>query len=156
MSVANFPDTQYFVVLTASGGYQHPIGSFTVTTETELNAIQLYLTKVGTATGTERFRVNLYGNSESVSPIDTSDWVGVSELENHVNASDWYGYITFDFNRVGLNTDAQYYLTVECENYASPGDSYYWGVALDWPENMNTVAVANQAGAAMVIIGNRE
>ena len=157
MAITDFPDTQYYAMI--KGPVK--LGKIELTADTKLGNIICWLTKIGVSAGTERFRINIYSESTYESVRASSDWVNISELENHVDGTEWYGYITFDFDRIHIGSGTGdwngVYADLEMDGYTSPvDDSYYWAVALDWPEAINTTPAADEAGAAMTILGYRE
>ena len=155
MGTLQFPETQYFIEVTASGTDQH-IGTLTMAHDAELGNLIVWLTKVGTNAGSERFRLKLFPTTNLEAAWAVSDWVDVSDFDNLETASDWIGWLKFDFARQHLRSGEDYAVCIEAENYTNPNDdSFYFAVALDWPEAINTPSVSTERGAAMSVLAYR-
>jgi len=151
MGFLDFPESQYFVC--PSDDDPTPIGSFNDTEAIELQYIMTTIQKVGAHAGDERMRLQIYPNNDYDAVLYSSDWFDVSDFEN-ISSSSWIGNVRFDFDRNHLRADTTYYLALQLDNYVDPGDeSYYWGIALDWPDPVNAYDEANKAGAQASIIG---
>jgi hypothetical protein len=149
MSAANFPSDQYFIILSQTPQIVGKI-SFTDYTNFDLSNIQVWLQKVGAHAVNERFRISVYADRAATRLLYSSDWVSVTDIDS-ITSSNWYGYVTFDFDYQPINTYATYYIGIETENYTKDGDVHYWGIAIDWPFEINThVEIARSAAFSII------
>jgi hypothetical protein len=116
-----------------------------------LDHIYLVLVKVGEMGGSERARLHVYPNDRHETPIGTSDWVALAELEE--SGDDVMAAVRFDFStQPNLIEGSTYHIAIETDNYARALD-YYLGAKLDWPNTQHTQGRAGTAGAQMWLVG---
>ena len=152
MSYLQFPKNRYFLILTASD-LKFAIGKIDLATSMDLYQIQSHFIKEGAHAANTKFRMHICSNENCETPIVSSSWVDASELSS-LTSSHWTGYITFTFSRTPLLAANDYWVAIEITGYTNPGDeSYYWGIALDWPEKFNASTSDTMRGAAMAIAG---
>ena len=134
MGFLDFADTQYIKTIDTS---ETPnMGSFSVTDNGELKYMRVKLFVNGTLGGTEQIRLKIYSDAALTSVLYTSDWSEISNItdENGVIATgDWFGWIRMDFNRESINKNLTYYVEAEFNNYTRNLDTYYLGLAHDFP-----------------------
>lgn len=133
MSFSQYADVQDFVVLD-SGLVQ--AGVIDLGEDTELRHILLTFYKTGTLVGSEQIRINLYSSDRYDSAFAQSDWMSISDISNL--ATNWLGWLRFDFGRIDLDKDETVYTEIETQNYTRVGDTFWMGVGLDWPVLVNT------------------
>lgn len=127
MSVAQWPDKIEVLVLESSG--IQPVCGFTLPEPTELMHVVLWFRKVGTAGGSERFRLKVFGNPDLTAPLATSNWFKLSDME--AMATQWLGWARFDFARENLRDSRRLYLGIEPDSYTRNGTTFYVSVLLD-------------------------
>lgn len=127
MSVAQWPDKISVLVLESSG--VQPVCAFTLPEATQLKYIPLWFRRVGTAGGSERFRLKVFGNVDMTAPLATSAWFNLASME--AMTTNWLGWARFDFDRQNLYAGRRYYLGIEPDSYTRNGTTFYVGVLLD-------------------------
>jgi hypothetical protein len=149
---SQFPDTMY--VKTIDTGVIEKLAGVRVNETMQLVYIVLTFFRRGTAAGSERMRLHLYGNpSFLANPVATSEWRNLADFTAGANV---LGRLRFDFNREHLNPDLTYYVAMETDNYTRNGTTFYLAVKLDWPDDINIVGRSGLRGAQMRIIGYKE
>lgn len=157
MGYTQFAKDRYFIIPRASS-FLYKIAEIELAESFELWQIQIHMIKRGAHTGAEQFRLHITSRHDDRIKLATSDRFNVSDLDG-ITANSWAGYATLQFNRETLvgstgSSGDIYGVAIEFFNYTMASDqSYYWGVALDWPEPLNDQASATTAGAAMSILG---
>lgn len=150
-----FPDTLYTRVLETNETAH--MGIYQVQADTELTQIQLRMNKQGTATGSESFKIQIFGDMETDTPLyeSTSFTVNQHNTDVSFNAltsnwiSDWY----FDFSNVSLNAGVDYYLFLNASSYTRNADTFYIGFVMDNAEPVLTRNVASKTGGRTLLIG---
>lgn len=123
------------------------MGGFTLPKDGELNHIRLTIYKQGTAGGTEQLRIGVYSRSDLAAQLFTSDWAELSDWTSAIgsaNGDNQIGLMRFDFDRQHLDSDTEYHLAIETNNYTRNANTFYLSFAADWPLNINTPST-NQA-----------
>lgn len=149
MSYEEFPNDSYFVQITASDEATL-LCKITTTERTDLGRIVVHAQKVGTHT-TETLQIEVHNDETFDIPIYTSDVYSYTDFE--ITASHWAGTLTFDFDHVPLNPNIYYWIKIRALNYSYTDDVKYIAVAMDWPDAINTAAIAGSPGAAVGIYG---
>jgi hypothetical protein len=130
-------------------------GSFTVASAIELKHIQLTLLKKGAHAGTEQFRVKLYPDSTYTTPIYTSSWFALTDIDG-ITSSSWMGWVRVDFaNRVHLSTQQTYFVGIESTGYTRNGDTLYLAFKTDWPDAVHASGGNEYLAAQIRLIGYR-
>jgi len=143
MAIKQFPKQQYFRSLDSDSVTK--LGYFRVPEGIELRHMMVSLYVQGLIVTPFNFRLNMYGSSDSVTPIFTSDWAELSAaslLNNDFDppiayVNNWLGNIYVDFNDEPLNPALNYFISAETSGYTRVGDSFYVGVNLDWYSEVN-------------------
>ena len=148
MSFSQYADKQDFIVLRGS---KIAMGIIDLGADTELSNILLTFFKTGSLVGSEQLRINLYSSDRYESSFAQSDWVSVSDITNL--ATNWLGWLRFDFSRIDIDKDNLIYAEIETQNYTRVGDTFWMGIGLDWPVLVNTFDSNDGAPAALQIFG---
>jgi hypothetical protein len=119
----------------------------------ELKWIRQVIFVHGVAGGSEQLRLGLYSRSDLTGLVINSDWAEVADWVSEIgNANGDYqiGFMRFDFERQHLDSDTEYHLAIETNNYTRNADTFYLAAISDWPDPVNTPATnpAYYAGAA--------
>lgn len=141
MPFSRFPNRNMWLVKETSDLLQ--LGWFRVGEATELKYAQLTLLKIGAHGSTERVRLKLYPDSAYTTAIYTSDWVNIADLSG-ISASNWIGWVRFDFTRKHLATTQTYWMALESENYTRNADTHYMAIKTDWPDTISGQYIAPQ------------
>jgi len=149
MAIKNFPNDSYTQVI--GTGEKMLVGSFVVSTATELSHMMLTMLKKGSHAGSEQFKLNIYESQRREIPAFTSSTVNITDFEN-ITSADWVGEIRFDFSRVNLVVGSRYFVEIEPLNYIRSANAYYMSTVLDWPIAQNT-QLNNRAGSKFTIWG---
>ena len=152
MGYTQFPDNRYYLCFTVSDT-PIPFGKIDLTTDQEIRHIQTHVIKEGAHSAGTKFRMHISPNEAYNVPIVTSAWIDVSEIDS-LTSSSWAGYLTFTFDRTPLEADNDYWVHIEITGYTNPLDeSYYWGFAMDWPEELHTHSVDIARGGKLSVLG---
>lgn len=149
MGFLNFSSINRWLIKETSDLLQ--LGSFTLTTATEMTRIQVTLLKVGAHASTAKFRLKIYPNSDYVTAIYTSEYVNIADLDG-VTASNWVGWVSPTFSRSHLAASRAFYLGVESANYTRNGSTHYLGFKTNWPDPASSGAFV---GPQISIVGYR-
>jgi len=128
MAFLNFPDTLYFKTIDTSETVK--MGAFTFASDTRLQYARVMFYLHGSSITTEKFRINVMPGYGQSTPIYQSDWSDLSDISNI--ATNWIGWVRFDFSTEFVDSDHTYYLELEPANYTRSGDTFYIGVALEY------------------------
>lgn len=134
MAFKDFADVQY--IKTVDTGESPRLGSLTAASNGELAHIRVKLYINGTLNGSEQIRLKVYSDSAFQSLLYTSKWSNINQvIDENGNAvtGDWIGWIRIDFNRENVNNKFPYYIEAEFANYTRNFDTFYLGLAHDFP-----------------------
>lgn len=148
MSYEGFPSRIFFAVI--EGNTETDIGSFTMDEDLELSALQIHMVKVGNHNPSDTFKLQLY--SENGAFLTESDSFETVDFAN-VSSGNWFGYVTFAFNRYKLRDGSTYTVKIKSENTTYVDGSRYYGVKLDWPSNINDYELEEVRGLAVSVVG---
>lgn len=129
------------------------LGGFTMPADMELKYIRMtvYIHNTAGLGGSEQMRLGLYSRSDLAGLVVNSDWASVGDWSSAVgttNGSYQIGLMRFDFNRQFLDSDSEYHLAVETNNYTRNGSTFYLATVCDWPDPINTPATVGAYYAA--------
>lgn len=146
MGVTNFSDLQFIRLLGTNEEAQ--LGSFSTARDYSLQFLRVLMYKQGTEGGSETFRLNMYGDSDFDTPIFQSSSAALADGNL---ATNFFGWIRFDFDDQHLNDAVTYYPTIEMSSYTMT-DSFFLSYVMDWPVAINTVPT-NELAAQMLLYG---
>lgn len=127
MSLKDFAKVQYVKTIDTSEVIK--IGSFKDISNGELAHIRLLFYIKGLLSGTEKFRTKVYSDAGFTQLLYTSSWSDFSTA----SVGNWLGWIRSDFARENINKNLTYYVSCELTGYTRNADTFYIGVARDWP-----------------------
>lgn len=135
MSVS--PIHRDIIVKTLNTGEKAHLGGFTYNDDTELARIKLKVFVHGTPTGgSEQIRLGLYSRSDLGGLVANSAWANVADF---VGGQYWLDLVRFDFDpRQFLDSNSEYHLAIETQNYTRNGQTFYVSVVADWNDPVNT------------------
>ena len=128
------------------------MGTYAMTENSELAHMVLTIHKRGFAGGSERFKINVYSEQDTLrnTPIyQSSDHVWVEDGEY------WVGRIRFDFSGEHLQAGKSYIMELEAQNYTRNADDFYFAYVLDHPAQLYDRAVSDETGAQLAILGRK-
>lgn len=139
MSIKNFSEDKYIKTFDADeeirmgsfsldSGSSGPIGNIRVF---------LYIQDFTALGGNESISMKIYTSAEYSNSYITSDTALLSSISFDTSdplKENFLGYIRFDFNNEYLNQNFTYYPTVTISNYTPSGDTFYIGMAYDYPD----------------------
>lgn len=128
MSTKNFSKVNF--IKSIDTGEEVRCGGFKLKNHGELDHIRPLIYIQGLLSGTERLRAKLYEDSNHTKLLATSQWT--IPLVN-ATLGNWRGLIRIDFNKENINKNITYYIGLELTGYTRNGESFYIGVARDWP-----------------------
>lgn len=134
MAFKDFAETQY--IKTIDTGESPRLGSFQVLENGELKHVRVKLFIKGNFSGNEQIRLKVYSEPTFQSLLYTSNWSNINQVvdENgNTVTGNWLGWIRIDFNEENINKNMTYYLEAEFANYTRNSDTYYLGLAHDFP-----------------------
>lgn len=132
-------------------GEEAQLGSYQFDANAELRHAVLTYFKYGTEGGSEAFTINIYGDSNTDTPLYSSSSLSVSDLGSLGEFR--YGTMRFDFDRVHIDSDINYFMTISSSNYTRNGEIFWFGYVLDQGSNINSRTTSDQTGAQIAFIG---
>lgn len=154
MSILQTPDDRLLIALSSSGTLDRLAGISVASGHFDLAQIILSMIKVGPWVGAEQMRLKLFPSALHETPVAVSAWLALTELGSPEPAN-WLGTVPFTFEpAVPLNYLQLYYLAIETTGYTKT-PTFYVGVLLDTPDDVNTAAAATSRGAQLRILGYR-
>lgn len=160
MSFLQFPKQQYFRILNNDAATK--VGYFNLSAGTELKHMAVWAVMKGVIVTPFDFRINIYGNETNDTPIIVSSWATLSSttLINNTTGlpytNTWIGYFYVDFAGQSLNPDINYYISAQTNGYTRIGNSFFFGINLDWySETNNQLDGPDEAGMRLAILGER-
>lgn len=155
MAFTQFPKQQYFRVLPSDVITR--LGYFNLLEGTEIKHMMLTVFMRGIIASPFQLRMHIYGNNVQTDPIFISSWAEISATSLvPTYLSNWLGNIYLDFPGYPLNPNINYFMSVETLGYVPIGDSYYFGINLDWYSEVNNqLSAPDEAGARIRILGIR-
>ena len=151
MSFGDIPSKMYFK--TIDTGETPHLGTFALGEDMQLNYARLLLFKKALTITTEQLRIVVLSSiSAGVgTAIATSDWFDIIDITNL--ATNWIGFIRFDFAGEFLESNSSYFVRLETANYTAVVDTSYLAVSLDWPNPINTSAVLSDPAIGIELYG---
>lgn len=135
MSIEQFPDN--FHIKTFDNGEEVKMGGLTTDDNGLLGSIntRVYVLAHASLGGSETLTMKLYPNSQydSDTVLATSTAFDLSDISYGANPN-WYGTIRLDFTNFHINKNSTYYASLTVANYTRTADTFYIGVAYDWPQ----------------------
>jgi hypothetical protein len=134
MAFKDFSEKMYFKVFDTSETIN--IGSFDTTQNGELGHLRALVYVKGTLVGSEQIRFTVYPAESSTSAMYTSDWMDISGIVDENGNSvtgNWVGLLKIDFNREHIDSDIEYFLKAELNNYTRDNNTYYIALGFDFP-----------------------
>lgn len=139
MSIYNFSEDKY--VKTFDADEEIRLGGFSLASGSggPLGNIRvfMYIQDFTALGGSETMVMKIYTSTNYQNAIITSDTLSLSDISfdtsNPSNVG-FLGYLRFDFNDEQVNHNFNYYPTVTIANYTPNGDSFYVGLAYDYPD----------------------
>jgi hypothetical protein len=139
MSIYNFSEDKY--IKTFDSGEEIRMGSFSLASGSQgpLGNIRVFLYIQGfrSLAGSESLVLKIYTSTNYENALITSDTVLINDISfdtSDVAKTGWLGYLRFDFNDEQLNANLTYYPTITIANYTPNADSFYVGLAYDYPD----------------------
>jgi len=139
MSIYNFSKDKY--IKTFDTDEEVRLGSFSLASGSQgpLGNIRvfLYIQDFRSLAGSESLVFKIYTSTKYENALITSDTVLVNDITfdtSDVAKTGWLGYLRFDFNDEQLNANLTYYPTITIANYTPSADSFYVGLAYDYPD----------------------
>lgn len=154
MAFLPFPDIQYTRKLETNENA--PMGDYATDKDFELTQIILRLHKQGTALGTESFKIQVFGDTDQITPLYESTSVTVDEINADIPAVLADGFLAdvpFDFSNSSLNENVKYFLSLKATGYTRNADVFYIGYVFDNAEPIMDRTAPTQSGARTVFIG---
>lgn len=112
------------------------LGRFKDTRNQELTYIRVDLYIQGTANlgGSEQIRLKIFADADHNVLLYTSSWANLSDIDTIVGTkANWRGQIRIDFNKENINKNLNYYVGAEMANYTRNGETFWVGLAHDFP-----------------------
>lgn len=153
MSFSPFPDTLY--VRKIETNENAAMGDYTLLFDTEMTQIILRISKQGVATGSESFKIQIFGDTNTDTALYESNSVTIDDIDDDVSfdavTSGFLADVPFDFSNVCLNAGVKYYMTLKLSSYTRNADVFYIGYVMD---NAEPILVSSAgSGARAGIIG---
>lgn len=149
MAFLQFPKDLYILELDPG---ENQLGSYDWSNIVEIGSGVLWIYKHGSFNiTTETAKLKVYSTVGLDNLLFESDLVNLVDISG-INDGNWLGKVRFDFNRHPIDGNSEYYVTIEMSNYTYVSTDYI-GVVLDGDTEINTKAVATQAGAALELFG---
>lgn len=134
MAYKDFSETIYIKTVDTSENVK--VGGLKLDTSGELGHIRVLMYIAGILAGSEQIRINICSDAACTKTIYTSDWSDIADITDENGATttgNWLGWIRTDFNKENLNSAITYYAQVELQNYTRNADTFYIGLAYDFP-----------------------
>lgn len=155
MNFEQYPDNLRVRILEDDDNAQ--MGAFSSPDDRELKHVVLTHFNLGTRTGSETLKINIYGDLETDSPLYTSNTITystvIAAITGATTSTNNLGTIRFDFTNSSINKNTNYYLRLQVANYTRNGNSSYLAYVLDHPAQINVRSVSNEAGAQAALVG---
>jgi hypothetical protein len=135
MGFKDFPDELYAKTIDSSEKVK--LGSLSYANDSRLRYARLQLFLKGASITNEQFRINILSDYGKSNPIYSSEWTDLSDITNL--ATNWIGWVRFDFDDAFIDSDHTYYLELESQNYTRDADTFYIGVIAEYPITTNDV-----------------
>lgn len=139
MSILNFSEDKY--IKTFDAAEEIRLGGFSLASGTSgpLGKIRvfMYIQDFTSLGGSESMVMKIYTSTNYSNAYITSDTALLSDITfdtSNVLKNNFLGYLRFDFNEEYLNSNFTYYPTITIANYTPNGDSFYIGLAYDYPD----------------------
>lgn len=136
MSILNFSNVKY--IKSIDTGELIRCGGFKIGQKGEIGNLYTSFYVHGTPAGTERFRTKLYLDPSHKVHYCTSEWSNLSDA----TTGNWFGLIRSDYNGENINPNITYYVEVEFDSYTRVGETFWIGVARDFPDPIYTMSPA--------------
>lgn len=132
MSVKDFAKVQF--IKSIDTGEEIKKGGFRINQDGEWGVMGHIIYIHGDLAGNEKIRTKLYSDPDHLNHLYTSEWTNVSEAQKLFGSDGWFGYIRNEFvNGENINGTLWYYAGVELTNYTRNAETFYIGLARDFP-----------------------
>jgi hypothetical protein len=118
------------------------LGGFSTTNDMQLKYARMMIFVKGITATNQQFRIVILPVSGVGTAIATSDWFDLVDITTLT--ANWVGFFRFDFNSEFIDATSDYYVQFETQNYTRTADTAYIGLALDWPNPINTPSVTTK------------
>lgn len=134
------------------------LGKFKDTRNQELSSIRIdiYIQGVTSLAGNEQIRLKIFADPDHNVLLYTSDWANLSDIEGIGSITQNYrGQIRIDFNKENINKNIFYYVGAETNNYTRNGETFWIGLAHDFPFPRYATGASNffQTNLAIELFG---
>lgn len=151
MPALPFIRQHYFKVMDT--GKEMELGSFVFAADCDLAAINFPTFFSSLISGSFTVNLNVYSSPLRGVPVYTLAQTFSAAALIPTQTSPWFGIVPWNFpSSCPLNDGIAYYLTMTSTDYARAGDTFYYGIDLDWGYPVNIETSATLAGARAIIL----